>query len=231
MSAMTALGAAFRIAAFSAALLAGPAGAATIKTALNLPHTPTANRMPTAIEAIPALVALGYAPEYSHNGTASLPYARNVWDAPNSHLHPSNPSAVFSFVRRGTAVYDLGADQQGVDLVLGTPGKSNVFTFFDDGAEVFRFTGDQIAAQAGVDATYSVYITVTKLVFDVMTISAIGGGPSAEFSSLTFFAKSGGGPRNSLMVDAPAAIAAVPLPAPALLLLAGLSALGLRRRG
>ena len=222
-----------------AALLTSlPAAAATVKYDAKTPPKASASLAATSIEAIPALAAKGYAPEYAQNTTVERTYARSVWNAPNSKVDHAKANALFSYIRRGTAVFDLGEDFGSAAFVVGTPGATNVFSFLDDGGEVLRLTGDQIAAAAGVTSLHSVTVQVKDVVFDTLKISAVGGGPSVEFANLYVSDKN---PRRFTSATAgvtvssfsAAAIAPVPTPGTAGFLVAALGVLGWRggRRG
>ena len=221
------------------ALMAGaPASAITVKYDSKLPPKASSSLAPTSIEAIPALTAKGYAPEFAHHTTIEQAYARNVWNAPNSKVDPTDSSALFSYIRRGTAVFDLGEDYGAVAFTVGTPGATNLFTFYDDGTEIFRLTGDQIASGAGVTSIYSVSVQITDIVFDTLRISGLGGGPSVEFANLyasdrnprRFTNTTGAAALAIAPAAAVASVAAVPAPGAAGLLAAALGVLGWRSR-
>jgi hypothetical protein len=131
---------------------------------------------------------------------------RSPWDAVNSFVNFNAPSAVYSSVQNGMAFFNLGVERAGVSFVWGTPGPLNVFELFLKGTSQVRLTGTDAIGSNGVN--YSRLTNISDVRFDRIEFTA--GRPAFEFANLT--------------------VAAVPLPAGGLLLLAALGGLAVLRR-
>lgn len=178
--------------------------AATVSYSTTLPEVAFAN--PTANSTIGSTAVL------DQNVFGSVTnQRRSPWDAENSTLDYTVPTAFYSAIRsdeksvQASAVYNFNSVMGALSLVWGSPGAKNQLEFLLDGSSQLTLSG---AAPQSATGRLSVLLSVTDIQFNQLVFSADH--RAFEYANLS--------------------VVPVPLPAGLPLLGAGLLALGLLRR-